>query len=130
MRILLDTHFLLWSFTDTTKIKKQTLELLLSPENEVYYSQASLWEIAIKFNIGKLEIDGLTPEGLYEEIDAGFYLCLNLENEDLISFHRLAVEHRDPFDRIMIWQSIRKDIHFLSSDSKTEAYRKHGLKLI
>ena len=130
MKILLDTHYLLWSFIDTKKIEKRILDFLLSPENEIFYSQASLWEVSIKYSIGKLEINGMTPEGLYEEIESGYYLNLKLDNEDLVSFYQLAVEHRDPFDRIMIWQSIRKDIPFLSSDSKVKNYEKYGLRLV
>ncbi len=130
MKILLDTHYLLCSFIDTKKIEKHILDFLLSPENEIFYSQASLWEVSIKYSIGKLEINGMTPEGLYEEIESGYYLNLKLDNEDLVSFYQLAVEHRDPFDRIMIWQSIRKDIPFLSSDSKVKNYEKYGLRLV
>jgi len=130
MKILIDTHYLLWSFIETRKIRKEILDLLLSIENQIYYSQASLWEISIKFNLGKLEIKGMNPEEFFAEVEDGYFKCLKLENEDLISFYRLPIEHRDPFDRIMIWQAIKSDFVYLSSDQKTEEYKKHGLKTI
>ena len=130
MNILIDTHFLLWSFIDTQKIKKNILDLLLSTENEVFYSQASLWEISIKYKIGKLELSGMSPEDFYKEIQQGYFKCQKLTNDELITFHNLPIEHRDPFDRIMIWQAIKSDLYFLSSDSEVEKYRKHGLKIL
>ncbi|GAB1481419.1 type II toxin-antitoxin system VapC family toxin [Treponema sp.] len=130
MKILIDTHYLLWAFIDTGKIKKRIFEILLNEENEVYYSQASLWEISIKYNLGKLVLNNMQPEDFYTEIHNSFLQCKNLENEELISFHTLPIEHRDPFDRMMIWQCIQSDYYFLSVDSETEKYMKYGLKIL
>jgi PIN domain nuclease of toxin-antitoxin system len=130
MRILVDTHYLLWSFIDTLKISEKNYDRLLSEANEVFYSQASLWEISIKYNLGKLLLRGLKPEEFYEELCGSYFKCRPLENEELISFHRLPIEHRDPFDRIMIWQAIRSDYHFLSADSEIGNYKKYGLKVL
>jgi len=130
MRILLDTHYLLWSFMETYKIKPALFDLLLNEENDIFYSQASLWEISIKYNQGKLVLKGMNPEEFYEEINNSFLLCKKLENEDLISFHKLPIEHKDPFDRIMIWQCINSEITFLSSDGQCKNYEKHGLKYL
>lgn len=66
MKILLDTHYLLWSFIDTSKISRSVYNKLLADENEIFYSQASLWEISIKFNIGKLSLNGIKPEEFYK----------------------------------------------------------------
>ncbi len=136
MKILLDTHYLLWAFIDTGKIPKNVYASLLTEENEVYYSQASLWEIAIKYRLGKLELRGLppkerlTPEAFFEEVSDSYLECLPLRNDDLVSSWRLPVEHKDPFDRIMIWQAIRSGFHFLSVDGQAEKYAKYGLKLL
>jgi len=129
MRILLDTHYLIWSFTNPEKLPSWAAEVLVSGDIDVFYSQASLWEISIKFNSGKLILDGMTPEELYEEIEMSHFQCLPLRNEDLISFYRLPIEHRDPFDRIMIWQCIGQDFHFLSVDGAAPNYEKYGLKI-
>lgn len=130
MKILLDTHYLIWSFTNPEKLPQWAADLLVSDESEVFFSQASLWEIAIKFNAGKLVLKGMTAEELYEEIEMSHFQCLPLRNEELTSFLRLPIEHRDPFDRIMIWQCIRQNIHFLSVDGAAPNYEKHGLMIV
>ena len=129
MKILLDTHYLLWAFIETKKISPRILGELLSPENEVYYSQISLWEISIKYNKGNLEIGGMNPEEFYEEVGNSYMISHQLRSEDLISFYRLPIEHKDPFDRMLVWQSIQSGYYFLSVDGKNENYEKHGLKL-
>lgn len=130
MKILLDTHYLLWAFIDTSNISKSVYNKLLADENEVYYSQASLWEISIKYNMGKLSLSGMKPEEFYEEIDNSFLRCRYFENNELINFYKLPIEHKDPFDRIMIWQSIKSDFHFLSVDDQITNYIKYGLKIL
>ena len=129
MKILVDTHYLLWAFIETKKISPRILDELLSQENEVYYSQISLWEISIKYNKGNLEIKGMNPEEFHEEVGNSYMIPYQLRSEDLISFYRLPIEHKDPFDRMLVWQSIRSGFHFLSVDAKNENYEKHGLKL-
>ena len=129
MKVLLDTHYLIWSFTNPEKLPTWAATMLVSEEVEVFYSQASLWEMSIKFGSGKLILNGMTPEELYEEIETSHFQCLAFRNDDLISFHRLPVEHRDPFDRIMIWQCIGHNLYFLSVDGAAPHYEKHGLKI-
>lgn len=130
MNILLDTHYLLWSFIDTAKIEKRIMDALQSEENEVYYSQASLWEIAIKYALGKLSLEGITPEDFYQEIKSSHLKCRRFMNDELIGFYRLPIEHRDPFDRIMIWQAIKSDYYLLTRDAQTDKYRQYGLKIL
>ena len=130
MKILLDTHYLLWAFIDTSKISKSIYSKLLSDESEVFYSQASLWEISIKFNMGKLSLKGMKPEEFYEEIENSFLKCRVFENDELITLYKLPIEHKDPFDRILIWQSIKSDYYFLSVDKQVVNYKKYGLKTL
>lgn len=130
MKILLDTHYLLWAFVDTSKISQAVYNKLLADENEVFYSQASLWEISIKFNMGKLSLKGMTPEEFYKEIENSFLKCRTFKNDELITFYTLPIEHKDPFDRIMIWQAIKSDYYFLSVDAQITKYKKYGLKLL
>ena len=129
MKLLIDTHYLLWMFMDTPKIPADIQKALISTENEIYYSQASLWEISIKYSLGKLHINGITPEELYKEIEDSFLLCKALGNRDLVSSYNLPREHKDPFDRIIVWQAINGDMVLLSVDGKMGAYEKYGLKL-
>lgn len=130
MNYLVDTHILLWSFIDPDKLSQQVQEILLNEENSIYYSQFSLWEISIKFGLGKLELKKKSPEEFYNELENSFYLCKEITNEELITYHRLPFEHKDPFDRALIWQSILNKYTFISSDRKLEPYTKYGLKYI
>ena len=130
MKILIDTHYLLWSYLDVDKIKPSIHAELLNEENTVYYSQASLWEISIKYNLGKIVLNNVTPEELYAEIEGGFFQCKKLENDELVSFYKLPMEHRDPFDRLMIWQCIQSDLLFVSIDGEIEKYKKYGLRIL
>lgn len=130
MKILLDTHYLLWAFIDTSKISQSVYHKLLADENEVFYSQASLWEISIKFNMGKLSLKGMKPEEFYEEVANSFLKCRAFSNDELITFYKLPIEHKEPFDRIMIWQSIKSDYYFLSVDRQITKYERYGLKIL
>lgn len=129
MKLLIDTHYLLWLFMDTTKLSDEVKEALISDKNEIYYSQVSLWEIAIKYSIGKLSLNGITPEELYDEIENSFLLYKTMDNQELISSYRLPKEHKDPFDRMIIWQAVTSEMTLLSVDSKMNAYEEYGLKL-
>jgi PIN domain nuclease of toxin-antitoxin system len=130
MNILIDTHYLIWSYLDIDKIKPSIYKELLNEENTVYYSQASLWEISIKYNLGKIILNGISPEELYAEIENGFFKCKKLENMELVSFYKLPIEHRDPFDRLMIWECIQSDLFFASADREILKYKKYGLKIV
>jgi len=130
MKILIDTHYLLWSFLDIDKIKPSIYSEILNEENTVYYSQASLWEISIKYNLGKIILNNVTPEELYAEIEDSFFQCKKLENNELITFYKLPIEHRDPFDRLMVWQCIQSDLLFATVDGEIEKYKKYGLRIL
>jgi PIN domain nuclease of toxin-antitoxin system len=130
MNILLDTHYLLWSFIDTTKLEKRIYDLLVAEENDIFYSQASLWEISIKYTLGKLTLEGITPEEFYHELKNSDFKCRRFMNDELVEFYKLPIEHRDPFDRIMIWQAIKSEYSFLTHDSQAEKYVQYGLKIL
>lgn len=130
MRILVDTHCLIWAFLDTKQLPMRMFDALMDEKNEVHYSQASLWEISIKYNLGKIVFKDLEPEELYNEIEASFFTCRTITNHDLVSFHRLPIVHRDPFDRLMIWQCIQSDLHFASTDAQAAKYEAFGLKTL
>lgn len=130
MNCIVDTHVLIWSFADPEKLPAGFKNALLDTENTIYYSQFSLWEISLKYALGKLELGKNTPELFYKEIAGSFYICKRIENNELVSFHRLPIEHKDPFDRAIIWQAINNDFHLMSVDGKLDVYRKHGLKVL
>ena len=101
LRLLLDSHVLLWMITRTRRIRESTVAAILDAENQVYISAASVWEIEIKRAIGRLE----APENIVEFVDnSGFIeLPVTFRYGDLAA--RLPLHHRDIFDRMLITQA-------------------------
>ncbi len=126
MRVLIDTHILLWFINDDPQLSQKTKALLQS-DTDVAVSIASLWEIAIKVSIGKLtlpnSVENLFPQQLrLNQID-----LLPIEVSHLQAVSTLPFHHRDPFDRLIIAQAIVEKIGLVSVDKAFEAY---GVNLI
>ncbi len=131
MNYLIDTHYVLWALFEPEKIPAKIVKIFKNEEDEKYVSGISLWEISLKYSIGKLELYGTNPKGIYDSIlEAGFKV-LDLKNIDAATFFRLPLQedHKDPFDRLLIWQAIQNNLIFLTKDKKIEQYRKIGLHL-
>jgi len=130
MKYLLDTSILIWSRNDTSRIKDDISSILEGERNSIYYSPISLWEISIKYGLGKLDLAGHTPEEFEQTLSRIYLHSLPLKNEDLISSYRLPKMHGDPFDRMIVWQCMRENCTLLSADSTLQSYEEYGLKLI
>lgn len=128
---LLDTHTFLWTIFESTRLSVQVRSILSDCENTVYVSSVTFWEISLKFNLGKLELETYTPEQLphlAKELD---FLMLPIEPEQAANFYRLPkIAHKDPFDRMLIWQAISKNLILLSKDNQFEQYHQYGLKTL
>jgi len=132
MNYLVDTHYLIWSLLDPDKMAPVHREVLLDATSIKYVSKISYWEIALKYSLGKLQLKGVTPEALFETaVDAG-YQIYDITQDDLITSYRLPISknHRDPFDRLLVWQCIRNNLVFISADERLKEYTEHGLKLV
>ena len=100
-------------------------------ENEIFVSCITFWEISIKYSLNKLELEAVLPDELPNFAKRMNFEILNLTAEDAASFYRLPrTSHKDPFDRMIIWQAIREKMILLSKDSKIPAYQKFGLSLL
>ena len=131
MNYLLDTHVLLWSLLVPEKINENIRKIILNPENDILVSKISLWEISLKYSLGKLELSGVIPEELDEKIINSGYKIIEIENQELLSYYKLPkVEHKDPFDRMIIWQCIKNNYILVSRDTKFDLYKTFGLKII
>ena len=119
MRILLDTHALLWWLSDDPKLGGKARAKIADPENDILVSAASLWEIAIKQGIGKIEADIAEIE---KEIAQQGMVRLGIEADHLIELTSLPDHHRDPFDRMLIAQAGAEDIALLTADMQVAAY--------
>jgi PIN domain nuclease of toxin-antitoxin system len=122
MRALLNTGTFLWFIADSDRLSINARNYIADLENELTLSVASLWEIAIKSSLGKLELlrpfDQLIPEQL--EINAVDILPIELKH--LSSVIKLPFHHRDPFDRLIIAQSITEDMPVISGDKAFQMY--------
>jgi PIN domain nuclease of toxin-antitoxin system len=130
MKYLTDTHILLWSFIEPEKLSDNVKRILLDENNDIYYSSVNLWEIAIKFGLKKLTLKGLSPEEFYEELNVSYYKCTTIKNLDLITSYKLPRYHKDPFDRMLIWEAIKNDFILMSVDDTIKQYEKEGLKIV
>ena len=131
MNCLLDTHAVLWSLFEPNRLGAAALPLLKDPQQTVYVSVISFWEISLKYSIGKLDLQGVVPDAFPDLIHQTGFELLPLAAEDAAIFHNLPrLEHKDPFDRLLIWQAISHKLTFVSQDKACVAYRKHGLKVV
>jgi PIN domain nuclease of toxin-antitoxin system len=117
MRLLLDTHVLLWWLADDPALSIQARHLIAN-EPEVLVSAASAWEIAIKRALGKLE----APEDLLEALDAGGIGRLPIELEHAVIAGALPHHHDDPFDRMLVAQARHEGLTLVTSDVRIASY--------
>ncbi len=131
MKLLLDTHTLLWSLFDRQQLSNTARESILDPENAVYASVISFWEISLKYNLGKLSLKKIKPDELPYYAEKSGYEILEISPGDASSFYRLPVmRHKDPFDRLIIWQAMKNDMALATRDKEISDYLKYGLKII
>ena len=121
MRYLLDTHVVIWHFDDSPELSKKTKEIIDNPKNELYISSVSLWETAIKINIGKLDLD-FTLDELLAEINDNDFDILQIENEYLQKLSALPFIHKDPFDRLIIATALAEDLTIITIDENIQKY--------
>ena len=118
MKIILDTHMYLWALGDPDKIDGERLFEIQSPVNTIYVSSVSIAEMAIKSSIGKLNFD-FDPVEIAAE--SGFEM-LDFTGHDAMVLKDLPLHHRDPFDRMLIAQSLNRKIPVLTNDPKFSQY--------
>jgi len=130
MNYLLDTHALIWAIFDPRKLSKPAVKVISEKENNIYVSVVSLWEIALKYSVGKIELNGVRPEDLMGVIDDSGFKIFPLESDIVLSAYKLKkANHADPFDRMLIWQAIQENITMISRDDAFNKYEQAGLKL-
>lgn len=130
MTYLLDTHYMLWAVADNRKISKEVKNIITNPEHRVVVSAVSFWEVSLKTSLGKLQITGFAPEDLPDAcVQIGFDIE-HLMAQECSTYHRLkATYHKDPFDRMLIWQAITHDYTLISADENIKRYATGGLKI-
>lgn len=121
MKLLLDTHAFLW-FVDDSPALSARGKSFLEAENELFLSIGSLWEIAIKLRLGKLSVAMPTESLMTEQLAANDIEILPISVPHLIQISTLPLHHRDPFDRLIIAQSIVERMPVVSADPAFDEY--------
>ncbi|MCI0751934.1 MAG: type II toxin-antitoxin system VapC family toxin [Flammeovirgaceae bacterium] len=132
MSYLLDTHTLIWALTDIGQIPGKTKEIIEKVENNIFISVVSFWEISIKYSIGKLELEGIASEDFPRLAIKNQFTILPLKPEEASTSYQLPWmnTHKDPFDRILIWQALENNFAIITKDTDFNLYKQFGLKLI
>ena len=131
MKLLLDTHTFLWAAFSPRKLSARARSALVDQGNEVAVSSLSFWEISLKFSLGKIDLEGCAPDELPAAALAMQFEILQADANDMASFHALPkTAHKDPFDRMIIWQAIRLGRTLVSKDDQFASYQDHGLKVM
>lgn len=102
MRLLLDTHTFIWYVTDNSRLSNQVVELINDENNEILLSIASLWEIAIKQNLGKLSFNQPFEIFITQQLNLNDFRLLDIKISHVTVVATLPLHHRDPFDRILM----------------------------
>lgn len=132
MKYLLDTHVFLWMLLHTDKLSKKVYNVLEDSGKEIYLSAISLWGIAIKHQLRKLDLGGVDIRLLPNVAAQSDVKIITPEPYDFITYSELPLkkEHRDPFDRLLIHTAIRNNLILISKDKKFEQYKKDGLQMM
>ena len=132
MKYLLDTHTFIWFTMDPAKLSKKVCKIIEDGDNEIFISPISFWEIAIKHQLGKLDLGKMNILHLPNIATEYDFSILPLDTYDYVSVHNLPFKenHQDPFDRMLINTAIHKNFILLSEDKKFKLYEKDGLQLL
>ncbi len=118
MRLLLDTHIVLWWLSDNPALTPNTAKAISDPNNEVWISAVSIWEIVIKQTIGKLKLPPEFPELLEQQR----FRALSITTAHAFAVSHLPLLHRDPFDRLLIAQAKLEQLVLVADDVAIRQY--------
>lgn len=122
MRLLIDTHTLLWAYWADPKMSAAAIGLVFDPTNQVRVSPASHWEVAIKMRLGKLTLRESFPEFVEHAVFDNGFSILPIEPAHTAVVADLPFHHRDPFDRLLAAQALAEAIPLVSADPVFDAY--------
>jgi PIN domain nuclease of toxin-antitoxin system len=123
VKVLFDTHALLWSVLEPAKLSRRAAEIVSDEANTMLVSSASAWEIATKVRLGKLPLAAEFEKNFLEVVvDVAGYELLPIDIETALRAGRLVGEHGDPFDRMIAAQALAMDIPVISIDAKLDSF--------
>lgn len=126
MRLLIDTHILIWFFEGNKLLSKSRRQIISDPQNDIFVSIASLWEIAIKISLEKLTLTQPLADVL-KQIAAEDIEVLSISPEHILQVATLPFHHRDPFDRLVVAQSKIEKLLVMTND---KIFASYGMKIL
>ena len=120
MRLLLDTHVLLWMFSDDVRLSPDVRVVLENTDNVLYYSDVSIWEVAIKH--AAHPVDNLDAGRFFELCSHSDLHLLSIKTAHILAISKLEQIHRDPFDRLLLAQALFENMTFVSHDRFVSQY--------
>jgi PIN domain nuclease of toxin-antitoxin system len=118
MNLLLDTHVLIWVFSDDARLSTRARSAITNPDSLVFVSSATAWEIAIKRALGKLRV----PTNYQEGLRRYRFTPLDISTEHALAVERLPDHHSDPFDRLLVAQARLERLALVTADRRIQAY--------
>lgn len=122
MNILLDTVAFLWAVTDARDFSDDARQLFADPDNEIYLSSVSAWEISVKHALGKLPLPESPVRYVPAQRKQHGIECLDLDEESALYLNRLPLLHKDPFDRMLVCQAVTHGLLLLTPDRLITQY--------
>lgn len=121
MKVLLDTHVFLWAIAEEEKLSRRAREIYTGP-NELWLSVVSMWEILVKVRIGRLPLPQPAGPYLTRKLAQNRIEVLPIKLDHALRMETLALHHHDPFDRMLIAQSLEEKLPLVSADTVFESY--------
>ena len=122
MKLLLDTHVFIWWDSQSTSLSASMRAVCEDPENTLYLSMVSVWEMQIKAQIGKLDLDRPLPLLISDQLESNSVKILPIELPHIFALGTLPMHHRDPFDRLLISQAQSEGLVLVSDDAIISQY--------
>lgn len=131
MKYLLDTHVFLWTVFSPDKLSVKARKVIEDRDNEIYVSTITYWEISLKYGLGKLILTNVLPDALPDISKQMDFETMNVDEHTASTVYKLPKNvHKDPFDRLVVWQAINQGLILITKDKKLSPYRKLGLKTL
>ncbi len=122
MRLLLDTQIAIWMLNDRSRVPRHIVDMIEEPANRVFVSAVSIWEIAIKFPLGKATAPPFSGEEAIHHFTRASFALLSVTPEHAAAVGTLPPHHGDPFDRLLIAQALTEPLRFVTADRRLAAY--------
>ena len=132
MKYLLDTHTFIWTIMESSKLSEKVRDIIENPENEIFVSGITFWEIAIKTQIGKIKFENFNILHLPNIANQYGFSIFTPSAYDYVTYKELPLveNHKDPFDRMLIHSAIKNNLILLSKDTYFSSYEDFGLQLL